>query len=127
LISRMKLSALAFGTVMTAATIAGTAGPAAAAPLPITPTTYCTYKVINVVNDYLYVYSSRSTSDHIGDFGPGESIRGHHGNVEAGGREWKYVTGKSENYENGKTVTGYVHATATDGTSYLQQISCDNN
>jgi hypothetical protein len=129
LISRLKLSAVTFGAVIGAATIAGAAVPAAAAPLPVTPTTWCTYKVINVVNDYLFVYSSRSTSDHIGDFGPGETIRGHHGNVAAGGRDWKYVTGKSENYRPGVTVTGYVHATASGtggtGTPYLEQLSCD--
>ena len=39
-----------------------------AAPRTVGPTTWCTYKVVNIVDDYLFVYGSRSTSDHIGDF-----------------------------------------------------------
>ena len=135
MISRLKLIAAASAVIASTAALTGTAASAAAmprtaGPQTVGPDTYCTYKVINVVDDYLFVYSSDSTSDHIGDFGPGEEVRGHHGNVIAGGRQWKYVTGTSENYENGKTVTGYVHATASGtsgGTPYLEQISCDES
>jgi hypothetical protein len=125
MINRLRLSTVMLSAVVGAAGVVAVTSPAVAAPRTVGPTTWCTYKVINIVDDYLFVYGSRSTSDHIGDFAPGETVRGHHGNVASGGREWKYVTGVSKNYKDGDTVTGYAHATSSGGTSYLEQLSCD--
>ncbi|SEP54340.1 hypothetical protein [Amycolatopsis saalfeldensis] len=110
-------------TLLAAAAAAALATPASATP---TPTTWCTYRVTNVAsNDYLFVYSGRSTTSahHIGDFRNGEVVSGQYGNTYVSGRAWKHVIGKSVVVSTG-TVNGYAHASEAGGAPLLSLIHC---